>query len=187
MVNRDDSPARRLRIFLRDHRVLDASARVPAEHCLATYLGSRDRYVSLTDVDWVGPSEHGRRLALKVDTILWATSGDENLPLGEPVDVVTDLPVELELESGYLLRADLRLGPDQGLTDYLQAAPGFVPVQEARLMPRGKQLGDVVVNQDAIHVVRELEDEEDGAGPPRPSLGTRRRGSLRDVAPAPNR
>lgn len=160
MNQTDRNPPRRLRIFLRDHRVLDANARVPQGQYLSTYLASRTRYVNLTGVDWMGTGEKVGHMALKVDKILWAASEDGELPLTSARASLATRRVEVELEGGYLVAAGLLLVENQRLSDYLQSAPAFVPLRRAELQPRGKGLGDVVVNQDAIQVVRELVDEE---------------------------
>ena len=156
-VNTSDSnPPRRLRLFLRDHRVLDANARVPRGQFLSTYLASRTRYVNLTGVDWVGTGEEVSHMALKVDKILWATSQDGELPLTSALAAVAARRVEVELEGGYLLAAGLLLVQNQRLSDYLQSAPPFIPLRNATLRPRSKSLGDIVINQEAIQVVREV-------------------------------
>ena len=159
------SPPRRLRVFLRDHRVLDASARVPEGHNLSNYLASRTRYVNLTGVEWLGTGERVGHTALKVDKILWAASPDGELPLTTALASSAFRQVEVELEGGYLIAAGLLLVENQRLTDYLQSAPTFVPLRQAELRPRRKQLGDVVVNQAAIQMVRELADEEEAMEP----------------------
>lgn len=163
MNQTDKNPPRRLRIFLRDHRVLDASARVPQGQYLSTYLASRTRYVNLTTVEWVGIGEHAGHMALKVDKILWAASEDGELPLTSGLAAATARRVEVELEGGYLMAAGLLVVQNQRLSDYLQSAPPFVPLRNAELRPRGKTLGDVVVNQEAIQMVRELGDGGDDA------------------------
>lgn len=155
----DTNPPRRLRIFLRDHRVLDASTRVPQGQYLSTYLASRTRYVNLLRAEWVGIGEQVGHMALKVDKILWAASEDGALPLTSPMAAPSARRVEVELEGGYLMSAGLLLVQNQRLSDYLQSAPAFVPLRDADLRPRGKHLGDVVVNQDAIQVVREIDDD----------------------------
>lgn len=159
MNQNEPNPPRRLRLFLRDHRVLDANARVPRGQYLSTYLASRTRYVNLTGVDWLGTGEKVGHMALKVDKVLWAASQDGELGLTNARGSDTRR-VEIELEGGYLLSAGLLLVANQRLSDYLQSAPAFVPLQNAELRPRDKVLGDVVVNQDAIQVVRELDAEE---------------------------
>lgn len=164
MNQTDTNPPRRLRIFLRDHRVLDASARVPRGQYLSAYLASRARYVNLTNVEWVGIGERAGHMALKVDTILWAASEDGEISLTSRLAVATTRRVEVELEGGYLMAAGLLLIQNQRLSDYLHSAPGFVPLRGAELRPRGKTLGDVVVNQEAIQMVRELSEAEDAAG-----------------------
>ncbi len=160
MNQNEPNPPRRLRLFLRDHRVLDANARVPRGQYLSTYLASRTRYVNLTGVDWLGTGEKVDHMALKVDKVLWAASQDGELGLTNARSSGSSRRVELELEGGYLLSAGLLLVANQRLTDYLQSAPPFVPLQDAQLRPRAKTLGDVVVNQDAIQVVREVGAEE---------------------------
>lgn len=159
----DTNPPRRLRLFLRDHRVLDANARVPHGQYLARYLASRTRYVNLTGVDWLGTGEKVAHMALKVDKILWAASEDGELALTNARASAAARRVEVELEGGYLLSAGLLLVANQRLSDYLQSAPAFVPLQNAELRPRDKELGDVVVNQDAIQVVREVGEDDDVA------------------------
>ncbi|MFP4623511.1 MAG: hypothetical protein ACLFRX_04980 [Gemmatimonadota bacterium] len=156
-MNENTNPPRRLRLFLRDHRVLDASARVPQGQSLATYLASRNRYVNLTTVGWIGTGEQVPHMALKVSSVLWASSEDGDVPLTSGLAAAHARPVEVELEGGYLIAAGLLLAPDQRLTDYLQTAPSFVPLREAELRPRGKELGDLAVNHEAIKVVRELD------------------------------
>jgi hypothetical protein len=153
----DQNPARRLRLFLRDHRVLDANARVPHGQTLSTYLASRTRYVNLTAIEWVGTGENVGHMALKVDTILWAASRDGDLPLTGAIGSAASRRVDVELEGGYLIAAGLLLVDHQRLSDYLQSAPGFVPLRTAELRPRGKALGDIAVNHQAIQVVREVE------------------------------
>ena len=163
MNQNEPNPARRLRLFLRDHRVLDANARVPRGQFLSTYLASRTRYVNLTGIDWLGTGEKVPHMVLKVDKVLWAASQDGELALSSARASGSARRVEVELEGGYLLSAGLLLVENQRLSDYLQSAPAFVPLQEAELRPRSKTLGDVVVNQEAIQVVREVGGGE-GAG-----------------------
>ncbi len=159
----ENNPLMRLRIFLRDHRVLDGDARVPQGQTLATYLASRNRYVNLTTVEWLGTGETIPHMALKVNTILWASSPDGGLPISTGVPSAVSRRVELELTGGYLLGAGLLLVDQQRLTDYLRSAPGFLPLRQAELRPRGKTLGDIVVNHEAVNVVREVDpfDERD--------------------------
>ena len=161
MNQTESNPPRRLRIFLRDHRILDASARVPRGQYLSTYLASRTRYVNVTSAEWMGIGEHVGHMAVKVDKILWAASEDGELALTGALAASTARRVEVELEGGYVVTAGLLLVQNQRLSDYLQSAPAFVPLRNAELRPRGKRLGDVVVNQDAIQVVREIRDAED--------------------------
>lgn len=160
MNQTDLNPPRRLRLFLRDHRVLDAHARIPKGQYLATYLASRTRYLNLTGVDWVSTGDQLPHMALKIDTVLWASSSDGDLPLTGALTSAEARQVEVELEGGYLMAAGLLLIQGQHLTDYLQSAPAFIPLRGAELRPRRKRLGDVVVNQDAIQMVRELPEPE---------------------------
>ena len=181
MNQTDANPPRRLRLFLRDHRVLDANARVPRGQFLSTYLASRNRYVNLTGVTWLGTGENVPHMALKVDKVLWAASEDGQLPLTSARATTSARRVEVELEGGYLMSAGLLLVANQRLSDYLQSAPPFVPLQDAELSPRDKALGDVVVNQDSIQVVREIGR---GAGE-QPAAGTVAEAEAEGEAAAP--
>lgn len=149
------NPLRRLRFFLRDHRVLDAEARVPHGQSLSTYLASRTRYLNLTGIDWVGTRETIPHMALKVDSILWASARDKDVSLTGVVPGGAARRVDVELEGGYLLAAGIHLVDNQRLSDYLQSAPAFIPLRSAALQPRGRALGDVAVNHRAIQSVRE--------------------------------
>ncbi|NIY13080.1 MAG: hypothetical protein GWN02_34530 [Gemmatimonadetes bacterium] len=160
----DNSPPRRLRLFLRDHRIMDADALVPQGQHLSTYLATRNRYLNLTDVSWLGTGENVEHLALKVANILWAASEDGEVSLGAPRAMEGPRRVEVELEGGYVVAAGLLLVADQRLSDYLQSSPMFIPLRDAVLMPRRKPLGDVVVNQEFIQMVREI--TETGVSPP---------------------
>jgi hypothetical protein len=155
MVSHEESPFRRLRLFLRDHRILDAHTRIPVGQSLGTYLAHRTRYVNIVDVDWVGTGETIAHMALKVDAVLWASSRDGDVELCTSIGTAGARQVEIEMEGGYLIAAELPLVEQQRLSDYLQSAPGFIPLREAQLRPRGTALGDVVLNQAAIQLVRE--------------------------------
>ena len=155
----DAARPRRVQLFLRDHRVLDATAAVPDGEDLATFLASRNRYLNLTDVEWVGTGDRVPHMALKIGTVLWASTEDGSLPLTGPPPADEVRRVEVELEGGYLIAAELQVAEGQRLTDYLHAASAFVPLREAELRPRQKQLGDVVVNQASVQVVREIGEE----------------------------
>lgn len=160
MSREESAPLRRLRFLLRDHRVLEAHARIPEGQYVATYLASRNRYMNLLDIEWLGTGETVPHMALKVETALWCASRDDDVPLASPLATATARRIEVELAGGYLLGAGLLLVEGQRLSDYLQAAPRFVPLRDATLMPRGKSLGDIAINQDAIQLVRELTEAD---------------------------
>jgi hypothetical protein len=143
--------------------MLDATAAVPDGHDLATFLATRHRYINLSDVDWVGTGERVPHMALKVSTVLWASTGDGALPLTPAAAAEVVRRVEVELEGGYLIAAELQVEEGQHLTDYLHEASAFVPLRDAELRPRQKPLGDVVVNQASVQVVREVPVDEDTA------------------------
>lgn len=160
MTGSDGSPIRRLRLILRDHRVLTANARVAQGQDLFNYLASRTRYLNLTDVEWLGTREKVGFLGLKTDQILWAASEDGALSLTRGLAAKSAKRVELELEGGYLVAGGLLLIEDQRVSDYFRSAPRFVPLCDAALRPRERPLGDVVIHQDAIHIVREMPASE---------------------------
>jgi hypothetical protein len=177
-VNHTDTRVpRRLQLFLRDHRILEAMVRVPEDQTLSTYLSTRSRYIHLTDVNWPGTEETDHHIALKVGTVLWASSRDGDLPLTGGGVGSDARRVDVELEGGYLLSAGLMVVDGQGLSDFLQSAPAFIPLRSAELRPRGKALGDIVVNQDAIQAVRDRTDPARSA-----RTGTTRAGATSEAS-----
>ena len=149
--------ARRVRLLLRDQRLLDGLVHVPEDGDLASFLSTREGgWVNVTDVRWLASGERVAHLVLKASVVLWAgaaAGGDALLPrLGEG----TPRPVKITLENRVTLHAELRLPVRHRLTDVLTACGDFFPVCDARVDARGIAFGDIAVNRDAVHVVEDL-------------------------------
>jgi hypothetical protein len=158
----------RVRLFLRDFRVVDASLAITENQSLAGFLSNRRNYMNLLHASWAdggAPMEH---LMLRVGQILWAHAADQDVPVsGAPISAPSR-HVELNLEGGQVIRAALNVGTGQRLSDYLEAAASFIPLHHATLMKSARaysdvnvELGDVVVSQAGLLAVREIE----AAGP----------------------
>jgi hypothetical protein len=172
----DNRPTRRLRIFLRDFRMLEATVHLAEGQALASYFANRKSYVNLNAAHWTGTGDDVKHAVLKVEQVLWAAALDGDIPLTNASVSSGGRPVEMQLDGGLLLRGALMLGDQQRLSDYLEIASPFVPVMDAQLLRSGRppkkvnvDLGGVVLNQEAIQAVWEVNAQElldGGANPP---------------------
>lgn len=156
------APTRRLRLFLRDFRMLEASITLAEGQSLISWLANRKSYVKLSAARWSGDNTL-YQVALRIDQILWAAAADSDIPLTTASSQLTPRDVEILLEGGLLLRAGMILGEMQRLNDYLESLGTFIPVRGARLLKSGRPpkdvnvaLGDIVVNQSAVQAVWEV-------------------------------
>lgn len=160
------APTRKLRLFLRDFRMVEASVSLAEGQSLTSWLTNRRSYVNLQDAQWAGSSERVQHASLKVQQVLWAASVDHDISLNAASNPPSPRSVEVQLEGGLLLRAGLSIGERQRLSDFLESQGQFLPVRGAQLLRSGRPpkevnvlLGDIVLNQDAIQAVWELENQ----------------------------
>lgn len=163
----DNRPTRRLRIFLRDFRMLEATVSLADGQALASYFAHRKSYVNLSAALWTGTGDSVKHAVLKVEQVLWAASLDGDIPLTSASAHGPGRAVEMQLDGGLLLRGALMLGDQQRLSDYLEIASPFIPVASAQLLRSGRppkkvnvDLGGVVLNQEAIQAVWEVEAQD---------------------------
>jgi hypothetical protein len=166
-------PTRRLRIFLRDFRMVEATVSLAEGQALTSYFANRKAYVNLRGAQWTGTGESVAHAVLRVPQVLWAAAPDNDVPLTNASVVSRARDVEMQLDGGLLVRGGLVLGGQQRLSDYLDSAGPFVPMLHAQLLRSGRppkkvnvQLGDVVLNQDAIQAVWEVAVQEQQQEPP---------------------
>lgn len=164
------SPTRRLRIFLRDFRMVEATASLADGQALASYLASRKSYVNLCGAHWAGTDGSVAHVALRVGQVLWAAAPDGDIPLTNASAAGRAREVEIQLDGGLLVRGGLILSEHQRLSDYLESAGQFIPMLGAQLLRSGRPpqkvnvtLGDVVLNQDAVQAVWETAAQDEGA------------------------
>lgn len=155
---------RRLRLFLRDFRMVEAHISVSEGQPLMQYFASRKHYVTVLGAKWASSNESVNFAVLRVEQVLWAASMDNDIPLTPGTQSAAPREVEMQLDGGLLLRAGLVLGDNQRLADYLEAQPHFLPVRNAQLLRSGRPpkevnvtLGDIVLNQAAIQAVWETQ------------------------------
>lgn len=167
----ENRPTRRLRIFLRDFRMLEATVSLAEGQALATYFAHRKSYINLSAAHWTGTGDTVKHAVLKVEQVLWAASLDNDIPLTSASAPGPARPVEMQLDGGLLLRGALALGDQQRLSDYLEIASPFIPVSNAQLLRSGRppqkvnvDLGGVVLNQEAIQAVWEVGSQESTSG-----------------------
>lgn len=156
-------PTRRLRLFLRDFRMIEAQISLAEGQSLAQYFASRKQYVNLRGAKWASTGENIRHAVLKIDQVLWAAALDNDIPLINAMGQLTPRDVEVQLDGGLLIRAGLNVGDQQRLSDYLESQPQFVPMRAAQLMRSGRPpkevnvtLGDIVLNQIAVQAMWEV-------------------------------
>jgi hypothetical protein len=182
------SPTRRLRIFLRDFRMVEATVSLAEGQALASYFANRKSYVNLRGAHWAGTGDDVAHAVLRVEQVLWASAPEGDIPLTSASVATKGRDVEIQLDGGLLVRGSLILSEHQRLSDYLETSVQFVPMLAAQLLRSGRppkkvnvNLGDIVLNQDAIQAVWEVAQQEprdrapndaapenplEGAGPP---------------------
>ena len=74
-------PTRRLRIFLRDFRLVEATVMLAEGQALAPYFSHRKNYLNLKESRWVGTGDDVSFAVLKVPQVLWACAMDGDVPL----------------------------------------------------------------------------------------------------------
>ncbi len=162
MADMTKLPSRRLRLFLRDFRMVEAQISLAEGQSLMQYFANRKQYVNMRGARWASTNESVRFAVLRVDQVLWAAAMDNDIPL-MPGSGSAPREVELQLDGGLLVRAGMIIGEGQRLSDYLESQPQFLPVRNAQLLRSGRPpkevnvvLGDVVLNQQAIQAVWEV-------------------------------
>jgi hypothetical protein len=165
-------PARRLRLFLRDFRMIEATISLSEGQSLTQYFASRKQYVNLREAKWASANDVTKHAVLKIDQVLWAAALDNDIPLINAMAQNTPREVEIQLDGGLLVRAGLNIGENQRLSDYLESQPQFIPVRSAQLLRSGRppkevnvSLGDIVLNQVAVQAIWEMAAQRPGAEP----------------------
>lgn len=159
---------KRLRVLMRDFRMLEAGISLPESQSLTSFLAGRKDYLVLHDAHWLASGERQDHVTLRVDRILWLAPNDDALLLTNSRVTTEPRSVEMQLERGLQIRAGLTLGQLQRIADYLEFAGPFVPLHSAVLTRGGRpsevldlRVGDVAVNQQAIQGAWELSVETD--------------------------
>lgn len=155
---------RRLRLFLRDFRMIEAYVSAAEAQSLTSYLSHRRRYINLRAAHWADATSDHTHAALQVAQILWASAPDGDMPLVNSSGVSRSREVEMQLEGGLLARGLLPIFEQQRLSDFLESTTSFIPTQSAVLLRSGRppreanvDLGDIVVNQAALQAIWETE------------------------------
>jgi hypothetical protein len=154
--------AHRLRLFLRDFRMVEAHVALAERQSLASWFSTRKSYVNLLDARWDGAGRNARHIALRVEQVLWAAAPDGDVPLLNAPQPVAPFPVEIQTDGGIVIRGGITLGSQQRLSDYLEAAGAFIPLHGAVTLRSGRPpketnttLGDVMLNQAGVQAVWE--------------------------------
>jgi hypothetical protein len=157
-------PVHRLRLFLRDFREIEANISLPDGQSLTQYFAGRKQYVNLRDAKWTGSVQNVRHAVLKIDQVLWAIALDPEIAVSTASAAAASREIEVQVDGGLLLRANLYSGEGQRLSDYLESQAQFIPLHNAQLLRSGRrrkevnvELGDVVLNQSAVLAIWEID------------------------------
>jgi hypothetical protein len=163
MVDANRPATRRLRFFLRDFRMVEASVALADGQSLTSCLTHRKAYINLQDARWQSTGDHVEHAVLKIEQLLWAAAPEHDVPLVNAQPPHPPRRVDIQLDGGLLLRGSLNSGDRQRLGDYLESAGSFIPLRDAVLLRSGRPprkanvtLGDIVVNQAAIQAMWEV-------------------------------
>lgn len=156
---------RRLRLFLRDFRMVEASISLSPGQSLTTWIANRKSYVNLRGAHWASTNDNVQHAVLKVQQVLWAAALDGDIPLMTTTSQpLTPRMVEIQLDGGLLLRGGLIVSEKQRLSDYLESQAQFIPVRNGMLLRSGRPpkevnvtLGDIVLNQEAVQAIWEID------------------------------
>jgi hypothetical protein len=160
-------PTRRLRIFLRDFRLVEAQASFADGQSLTNYFSNRKSYLNLRGAQWTSTSDDIKHAVLRLSQVLWVAAPDGDVDLTNASGHPQERLVELQLDGGLLVRACLLMSERQRLSDYLESAGEFVPMIRAQLLRSGRPpkqvnvtLGDIVLNQSAVQAVWEVSAQD---------------------------
>src|SRR5512138_496760 len=91
-------PTRRLRLFLRDFRMIEAQVSLAEGQSLMQYFASRKQYVNLRGAKWASTGENIKHAVLKIEQVLWAAAMDNDIPLSPAMAATLPLEVEIQLD-----------------------------------------------------------------------------------------
>ena len=153
---------RRVRLTMRNGRTIEGNIHVIEGQSLTLFLSTRRFFVNLTETSWGrGGGEHLQHLGVRTDHVYWG------VPLTPELQVSSILPptgisrwAEIIMDDGVTLQVSLYIAEEQRLTDYIDAASGFLPVRQAIVVDSGEVLDDVVINTGAVLAIREIEPRD---------------------------
>jgi hypothetical protein len=184
MTDTTRPPKRRMNLFLRDFRLVEAWASPPDGATLCAYLARRKTYVPVLDARWTPTGETVRFAVVKRSQILYAAAPSGDVPHTPRGSTVGPHAVEMLLEGGLFVGGTLPVGDGQRLADYLDTAGPFLPFSNAILKRSGRPprqtnvvWGDIALNQDVIQAIWEPVESggADAASRAKGIAGARRR------------
>lgn len=149
---------RRVRLTLRHGRIVEGNIHVTEGQSLALFMATRRFFANLTEVAWAAQSERLQHLAVRAEQVYWVASLDAALPVSATLPPTRrERWAELIMDDGTVLHVGLYIADEQRMTDYIDAASGFLPVPAALIVSSEHNLGEVVVNTGAVLAIREID------------------------------
>jgi hypothetical protein len=158
-VSISDFLRRRVHLTLRGCRSVEGRIHVLEQQTLASFLTTRHVFANLTDVRWQGPEcRTAPHLAIRVSEILWGMALDSSDGSVNHTVLVAPRWAQITLEDSSILDVRMHVPEWQRLSDFFDAAAGFLSVHDAVSPATGHRFGDLAVNASAVIAVRELDD-----------------------------
>lgn len=141
---------------------MEGNIHVTEGQSLTLFLTTRRFFVNLTEARWCrGTGEELEHLAVRADHVYFGVPLQKDMAVSatQPPTGVTRW-AELIMDDGVVLQVALYIADEQRLTDYIDAASGFLPVRQAVLAAQGDRVGEAVVNTGAVLAIREIKAQQ---------------------------
>jgi type II secretory ATPase GspE/PulE/Tfp pilus assembly ATPase PilB-like protein len=176
---------KRIRFWLRDGTIAEGTVDDTDEELLSALSSAGAGGIKVSSVVFSNREERVGHLPVASDQLLFLCGADHDFQVPARSGEAVLRPIELLFEGGATLRAGLPLQPRQRLTEYLNRCGEFILVCDAQLSPEDP-IGNAIVNQSAVEILRDLGVGGNGKTYVRASAAARAKQALTDPQPAPD-
>ncbi len=148
---------RAMHFLMRDGTAIEGTVQVGENQSLVSFMNSRSGWMSVTKAKRAGTDEAPGHMIIHADHIVMASSPDGAVHLTTAgAGTGVERLVELVLVGGRVVRGYVPGALGQRLSECVAASGKFVGISLARLFPEGTDVGDVVLQNSALEIVRDL-------------------------------